>query len=68
MSAFAISLQRLKPIRGWKSKILQPHGCVDCIELHKCPLLDFSRELPHELAVEDPFGVGVAERFNHAKS
>ncbi len=61
MFAFAISLERLKPIREWKPKILQPHGCVDRIELHKCPLLYFLREPPHELAVENPLGVGVAE-------
>ena len=53
MFSFAISLQRLKPIRGGKPKILQPHGCVDRIELHKCPLLDLPWELPHELAFED---------------
>jgi hypothetical protein len=65
--SFAITLQRLKPIRGWKPKILQPNGCVDRIEPHKCPLLDLPRELPHELTSEDSFGVGVAEGLNHAK-
>ena len=67
MFSFAITLQRLKPIRGGKPKILQLNSCVDCIELHKCPLLDLPRELPHELAFENSFGVGVAEGFNHAK-
>jgi hypothetical protein len=61
MFSFAITPQRLKPIRGWKPKILQPNGCVDGIEPHKCPLLDLPRELLHEPAVKDVFGVGVAE-------
>jgi hypothetical protein len=67
MFSFAITLQRLKPVRGWKPKILQPHGCVDRIEPHERSLLDLSWIPLHELAIEDSLSIRVAERFNHAK-
>ena len=67
MFSFAITLQRLKPIRGWKSKILQPDGCVNCIEPHERSLLDLSRIPFHELAIEDSLSIRVTEGLNHAK-
>ncbi len=67
MFSFAITLQRLKPIRGWKPKILQPDGCVDRIEPHERSLLDLSRKPLHELAIEDSLSIRVSEGLNHAK-
>lgn len=67
MFSFAITLQRLKPIRGWKPKILQPDGCVDRIEPHERSPLDLSREPLHELAIEDSLSIRVSEGLNHAK-
>jgi hypothetical protein len=67
MFSFAITLQRLKPIRGWKPKILQSDGCVDRIEPHERSLLNLSRISLHELAIKDSLSVRVAERLNHAK-
>ena len=67
MFSFAITLQSLKPVRGWKPKILKPNGRVDCIEPHERSLLNLSGKPLHELAIEDSFSIRVAERFNHAK-
>jgi hypothetical protein len=67
MFSLAITLQRLKPVRWWKPKILQPHGCVNRIEPHERSLLNLPWELPHELAIENSLSIRVAERFNHAK-
>jgi hypothetical protein len=67
MLSFATTLQCLKPVRGWKPKILQLNSRVDRIELHEGPLLNFSRKPLHELAIEDSLSVRVSERLNHAK-
>ena len=67
MFSFAITLQHLKPIRGWKPKILQPDGCVDRIEPHERSLLDLSRKPLHELALKDSLSIRVTEGLNHAK-
>jgi hypothetical protein len=67
MFSLAITLQRLKPIRGWKPKILQPNGCVNRIEPHERSLLNLSRKPLHELAIEDSLGARVSEGLNHAK-
>jgi hypothetical protein len=67
MFSFAITLQRLKPIRGWKPKILQPNGRIDCIKPHERSLLNLSRKPLHELAIEDSLSIRVSKRLNHAK-
>ena len=64
----AITLQRLKPIRGRQPKIFQSDSRINRVELHKCPLLNLSRKSFHELALKDSFGVGIAKGFNHTKS
>ncbi len=65
--SLAITLQSLKPIRGWKPKILQPNSRVDRIEPHERSLLDLSRKPLHELAIEDSLSIRVSEGLNHAK-
>lgn len=67
MLSLAVTLQRLKPVRGWKPKILQPNGRVDRIESHERPLLNLSRKFLHELTIEDSLSIRVAERLDHAK-
>jgi hypothetical protein len=67
MFSFAVTPQRLKPVRRWKPKILQLHGCVNRIEPHERSLLDLSWIPLHELAVEDSLSIRVAERLNHVK-
>ena len=67
MLSLAVTLQRLKPVRGWKPKILQPNGRVDGIESHERPLLNLSRKFLHELTIEDSLSIRVAERLDHAK-
>ena len=67
MLSLAVTLQRLKPVRGWKPKILQPNGRVDRIEPHERRLLNLSRKFLHELTIEDSLSIRVAERLDHAK-
>lgn len=67
MFSLAVPLQGLKPIRGRKSKILQPDSGIDRIESHERSLLNLSRELPHKLAFKNSFGIRITKRLNHAK-
>jgi len=67
MFSFAITLQRLKPIREWKPKILQPNSRVNCVESHKRSPLNLSRKPLHKFAIENPLSIRVSEGLDHAQ-
>jgi len=67
MFPFAITPQCLKPIRGWKAKILQPDSGIDRIKPHERSLLNLPRKPLHKLAFKNSFGIRITKRPNHAK-
>jgi hypothetical protein len=67
MLPLAIPFERLKPIRRRQPEIFQPDCCVNRVQLHKCPLLNLSRESFHEFSFKDSLGVGIAKGLNHGK-
>jgi hypothetical protein len=65
--SLAITLQRLKPVRWWKPKILQPNGCVNRIEPHKRSPLNLSRKPLRKFAIKNPLSIRVSEGLNHTR-